>query len=436
MIFWYNYLEDGDKVRNILPADTYKVFNRAFTQDKEKDIIVSLYQPIIGVLAVNLYLTLTNDLLEDKIESDFLPHQHLMGIMGTNLDEIVKARKKLEAIGLLKTYFREDTINNYIYVLYAPLSANEFLNHPILNVVLYNNLGKAEYDKIIDKYRTKKFSTKDYLDITTSFDKVFTSVNGYAFDNPDIIDEKTRKIEIESNIDISLIISGIPSKMVNAKCFNKESVDLIINLAYIYKIDNLNMQGLIRNSINERGMIDKEELKNACRNFYQFENNGKLPTVIYNKQPEYLKEPKGNNSNIAKMIYTFENVSPYEFLKNSYNNAEPTSRDKKIIENLMLEQKLSPGVVNVLIDYVLKINNKKLNKEFVEAIAGQWKRLNIETVKEAMEICRKEHKKVSKVVPKIKKETIDNNLPEWFDKSFEKDSGKLDELEDVLKDFE
>lgn len=423
-------------MRNILPADTYKVFNRAFIENKEKDIIVSLYQPIIGVLAVNLYLTLTNDLSSDNIESDYLPHQHLMGIMGVNLDTIVEARKKLEAVGLLKTFFREDTINNYIYVLYAPLSANEFLNHPILNVVLYNNLGKMEYDNVVNKYRSKKITTKDYEDITTTFDKVFKSVNGYAFTNEDIIDEKTRKIEIDSNIDINLIINSIPSRMISSKCFNKETTDLIINLAYIYKIDNLNMQGLVRNSINERGMIDKDELRNACRNFYQFENNGKLPTVIYNRQPEYLKEPEGNKSSIAKMIYTFENVSPYEFLKNSYNNAEPTSRDKKIIENLMLEQKLSPGVVNVLIYYVLKINNKKLNKEFIEAIAGQWKRLNIETVKEAMEICRKEHKKVSKtVIPKTKKE-VNENLPEWFDKNFEKKSDNLEELEEVLKDFE
>ena len=422
----------------ILPADTYKVFNRAFIENRAKDVLVSLYQPIIGVLAVNLYLTLTNDLSGDMIESDYLPHQHLIGLMSVNLDRIVDARRKLEAVGLLKTYFREDTINNYIYVLYAPLSPNEFLNHPILNVVLYNNLGKMEYDNLIEKYRTKKILTKDYQDITISFDKVFTSVNGYAFNNIDIVDEKTRKIEIKSNIDINLIISGIPNKLTNPKCFSKEIVDLIINLAYIYKIDNLNMQGLVRNAINERGMIDKEELKNSCRNFYQFENNGKLPTVIYNRQPEYLKEPEGGNSNLAKVIYTFENVSPYEFLKSSYNNAEPTSRDKKIIEGLMIDQKLSPGVVNVLIDYVLKINNKKLNKEFIETIAGHWKRTGVETVKQAMEICRKEHKKISKnvVQVKTKKETSNSSLPEWFDKSFEKKDDNLEELVEVLKDFE
>ena len=423
-------------MRSILPADTYKVFNKAFIENRGKDILVSLYQPIIGLSAINLYLTLYND-LGDDIESDVLTHHHLMGLMLVNIDTIMEARKRLEAIGLLKTFYREDTINNFIYVLYAPLSASEFLNHPILNVVLYNNLGKNEYEKIVDKYRTKKVNTKDYKDITTSFNEVFTSVNGYSYENPDIMTEKTSKIRIQSNIDINLIISGIPNRMTSPKCFNKEAIELIIDLAYLYKIDNLNMQGLVRNSINERGLIDQNALKESCRNFYQFENNGKLPTVIYNKQPEYLKEPEGNNSSLAKMIYTFENISPYDFLKSSYNGAEPTNRDKKIIENLMINQKLSPGVINVLIDYVLKINNKRLSKEFIESIAGQWKRLNIETVKEAMEICRKEHKKVQKSVQTTtKKEITKQELPKWFDKEIEKDENNIKELEEILQDFD
>ena len=60
---------------------------------------------------------------------------------------------------------------------------------------------------------------------------------------------------------------------------------------------------------------------------------------------------------------------------------------------MLLDLKLTPGVVNVLIDYVLKVNNQKLNKNYVESIASQWKRLGIETVEEAMNACKKEHKK-------------------------------------------
>ena len=78
----------------ILPTDTYKVFNKAFIENKEKDILVSLYQPIIGIASVNLYLTLTND-LKDDIESDTFSHQHLMGLMLVNMDIIIEARKKI-----------------------------------------------------------------------------------------------------------------------------------------------------------------------------------------------------------------------------------------------------------------------------------------------------------------------------------------------------
>lgn len=425
-------------MRTILPADIYQVYRKGIILEDKKRVLTMLYQPIIGITAVSLYLTLLNDINENSVESTNLTHHHLMTNMQLNLELVAKAREKLEAIGLMKTYYKEDNINHYLYVLYSPISANEFLNHPILNVVLYNNVGKMEYENIVSKFRVNRLNTKDYVDITCSFDDVFTSVNGYSFENKDIESDKTRKIEIDSNIDINLIISGIPRRMTSDKCFNKESVNLIINLAYLYKIDNLNMQGLVRNSINEKGLIDSKELRNLCRNFYKFENNGKLPTLIYNKQPDHLKEPFGNNSSLAKMIYTFENVSPYDLLKNSYNNAEPTMRDKRIVESLIIDQQLNPGVVNVLIDYVLKTNNKKLNKEFIETIAGQWKRLNIETVNEAMEICRKEHKKLGKNIPKTTKNNHNEEVkvPDWFDKESHANTSNLDEFDDVLKEFD
>ena len=202
------------------------------------------------------------------------------------------------------------------------------------------------------------------------------------------------------------------------------------------------MQGLVRNSLNERGLIDKNELRKSSRNFYQFENNGRLPTLIYNRQPEYLKTPLGNDSKLSKLIYLFENTSPYDFLKKSYGNTEPTNRDKKLIESLMLEQKLNPGVINVLIDYVLKVNHKKLNKDYIETIVGQWKRLKVETVVDAMEVCKKEHKKFTKTVFKKEVKEVKNNkqdideLPLWFDKKIEKKEENLQELDELLKEFD
>ena len=426
-------------MKTLLPADIYIVYNKTIIKEEDRKIITTLYQPIIGHSAVSLFFTLIDDLDKRKVISSELTHYHLMTTMQLKLDDIKVAREKLEAVGLLKTYYKEENVNEYIYMLYSPLSANDFLNHPILNIVLYNNLGKKEYNKIVEYYKIPKVSTKDYEEITKKFNEVFTPISGETFiENDNIITENTNKLTIKGGLDFDLLISSIPKSMVSSRCFNDEVKRLINNLAYIYKIDSLGMQELVRNSINERGLIDKDELRKSCRNYYQFENKGKLPTLVYKKQPSFLTTPKGDSSKRAKMIYTFENITPYDYLKSKNNGANPSNRDLKLVESLMVDMGLQPGVVNVLLSYVLKINNQKLNKNYIETIAGQWKRLKIETVEEAMKISEKEHKKFKKSITKNKPSTKkQEELPAWFDKEIDSEASleEQKELDELLKEF-
>ena len=133
---------------NIAPADNYTIYNKGIITNEKIKILTNLYQPIIGYSAVSLYLTLFNDLNKKEIESRKYTHHHLMTSMQLKLDSILDARYKLEGIGLLKTYIKEGSIDEYLYILYSPLSAYEFFNHPILNVVLYNNIGVYEYENL------------------------------------------------------------------------------------------------------------------------------------------------------------------------------------------------------------------------------------------------------------------------------------------------
>ena len=50
----------------------------------------------------------------------------------------------------------------------------------------------------------------------------------------------------------------------------------------------------------------------------------------------------------------------------------------------MVDQQMAPGVVNVLIDYVLNISDGRLPKQLVEKIAGEWQRKEINTTEKAM----------------------------------------------------
>ena len=410
----------------LLPADRYVVVNKSILSDADTSIIINLYQPLIGSLAVSLYFTLWNDLGVTNLMSRDLIHHHLMVVLKSGIGSIKVARESLEAFGLLKSYIKNGTINDYIYELYSPLTPQEFFNHPILNVVLYNNVGEREYENLKLMYKTPKIDLKEYIDVTKKLDDVYDTSKFTL--SSDIRDKTSNNIMVDSRINFDEIISSIPKNIINERAFTKKTKELINDLAFIYNIDTLKMTELIRSVLNEFGNIDKNGLRIVARKDYQFKN-GTLPTLVYRTQPDYLKNPLGDNSKKGRIINVFENTTPYDFLRHKYNGAKPTARDLKLLEKLIIDLELSPAVVNVLIDYVLLKNNNRLTSAYVETIAAQWKRANLKTASEAMEFAEKEHKKTQrKEIPK-KLEKVET--PIWFDKNIKDESLSLEEEEEL-----
>ena len=74
---------------------------------------------------------------------------------------------------------------------------------------------------------------------------------------------------------------------------------------------------------------------------------------------------------------------------------------------------------------MLKINNNKLIRSFVEVIASQWSKAGIETVEDAMNIAEEEYKKKKKVKEPTKKV---KETPEWFNKDIKEEEATLDEI--------
>ena len=423
---------------NLVPADTYVVVNKTILHNEDRKIITSLYLPIIGTDAVMLYFTLWADLDNSEILSSEFSHQKLVSSLRITINELQTSFDKLEAIGLIKAFIKEGNVNNYIYEIFSPVSASEFLSHPILNIVLYSNVGKREYDNLVKAFKIPRLNTSNYKDITKSFNDVFesTSMTSYNLSLEDIRKYNKLKLNINSNFDFNFLISSMPKNLDTSKMFSKDIKELIINLSFIYDIDAIKMANIVKVSLNDNGTINRESLRKNSRNFYQFSNGGLLPTIIDNNQPEYLRKPIGDTSRRAKMIYTFETISPRELLINKNNGNEPTRRDLKLIEDLLVDYKLKPGVVNVLLDYAINVNNKKLTRGFVETIAGEWQRKGIETVEDAMNNCEKVHKKSSK--RNYKDDNVNMKTPDWFDKEIDKSNvsdGEENQLEELLKEY-
>ena len=413
---------------SVLPADTFIVVNKTTLSDKDRNLLILLYQPIVGSTSISLYNTLWSYLDKSEILSNEWTHHHILRDMMISNSELSEAKEKLEAIGLIKTYVKKGNINNYVYELYSPISASEFINNPLLNIALFNAVGKLEYERVVGYFKLPKINLRDYVDVTKKFSDVFAYSSVPLNDNLiyDIKKSSRRKLELLSKIDINTILSLISDDILNKKSLTKDTKEFLYKVSYIYNYDNDDMIELIRNSITEKHTIDKKLLQENANKYYRYDNMGKLPSIIYKNQPEYLRKENLDTSNRSRMIHLFETTSPYDFINSKYKTGNPTSSDLSIISYLLIDLNLKPGVVNVLIDYVLKINNNKLIKSFIEVIAAQWSKSGIETVEAAMEIAEKEYKKKKNITTKSVKKVV--ATPDWFNKDIKEDIATEEEI--------
>jgi len=417
---------------SVLPADTYIVVNKTIFNNNDRRVLFMLYQPIIGSVAVNLYFTLWSFLDRNEVKSNEFTHHHLMVNMGYSLETIISAREKLEGIGLIRSFVKKDSVNKYVYELYSPIDGYQFFTNPILNVALYNSLGKYEYEKTLGFFKNPRVVMSGYEDITCKFNEIFDSSVGVVDYNYDDVRHQEKKgFELLPKFDLDSVLSIIPDEILNHKCLTHETRDLLYKLSFIYDLNDDSIRYIVMNSINDRHNIDRDLLRDNARKYYSFENSGKLPSLVYRNQPEYLRKPVGDTSKRARAIYYFETTSPYDFLYEKNNNTAPNSRELKIIESLMVDMNMNPGVVNVLIDYVLRINNNKLVKSFIDSVAAQWVRSKVETVEQAMKIAEKEYK--NRNVSSSSKKIENVAVPDWYNKNIESSNVSKKEEEEFLE---
>lgn len=401
------------------PLDEFIVINHTFLNDQNREILSLLYQPIIGSIAFNLYVTLW-----DFIGNEQSNHYDIINVMQISLEDICTAREKLEAIGLLKTYVKKGEINFYVYELYSPLTVYEFINNPILDTALFNNLGKKTYQNILNKFTIPNINLKEYKDISKSFKDVFIFAQNKKINDTNVVRIKHLGLDFEPTINLKTILSKIEDDLIDYKCLTSEVRMIIYQLALVYGYNEEIMTNLIIDSLDNK-KINIENLRTNCRNYYRFENKNQVPAITEREQPLAWRSNTKEKDQFNSYVKDLEETSPKEFLTIRNNGCEPTKTDLNLLEHLLIDLNLKPGVVNALIDYVLQINNNKLNRSYVDKIASQWVRSNINTVVEAIEFAKKENKKT-----KTKK------LPDWLDKEIKSDLMSDEELKMFEKELE
>lgn len=418
-------------------VDSYQVKASGILTGADRKIITMLYQPLMGAECLALYQTLFTEVEENRLWSEAHSHVQLLNMLDISLKALFEARLKLEGLGLLKSYVKtENDQRFYVYEILPPLSPEKFFSDGLLNIYLYSKIGNAQFQRLRRFFADEAFETDTYSEITRSFQDVFEPFKGGAsaaepVSNQVLVDKVAAK-EIEfddASFDFHLFLSLLSPGMITREKITKEVRQTILKLHGIYQVSEKDMPSYLYRALDSNGELDIVYLRKIVREGYTIEN-GAPPKLQMKHETSIKEEPEVKetlNDEEALQVY-LESITPFQLLVDISDGAVPAETDLRVVEEVMNQQNLPVPVMNVLIEYVLLRLDRKLSKNYMMTIAAHWKRKNVKTAKEAMDLAWQEHEKYKRLqeepaTPKntnynrnYQKSTRKEILPDWFDK--------------------
>jgi replication initiation and membrane attachment protein len=435
--FFFNFILTGGlemathrHIGKLLPVEGYYVTFYGEISTSYLQSLTHLYQPLIGVNAVSLYQTLLSEFQLKQDSGTPQTHHTLMNYLALPLDEIYQARLKLEAIGLLESFVRqENEEKSYIYKLMRPFSPIEFFEDGMLSQLLYHHLGSDKFDKVYQLFLDKLPGVSQGENVTANFNDVFDT-------HPTVLPKLDKAINrdevmpkgpnIGDAIDFEWMDQILTQRMLPAKkILSTANKRLMEQMIALYNLTDQDIEKAVIWAVNDENNLDRAEFQSACLDLFQSRQQ-KSPIKLVDRKNEFTnqnkksKETAQSESKQDQFIQLLEKISPRQLLEDLSGGNEASTQDLKIISDVMSQQGLNPGVMNVLIHYVLLKTDMKLTKAYLEKIASHWARKNVTTVRQAMTLAKSESNKyqqwgtTTKKQSYYKKPTKKEVIPEWF----------------------
>ncbi|WP_207694288.1 replication initiation and membrane attachment protein [Enterococcus sp. DIV0212c] len=440
-----------DNWREVHPKSIFQAAIAYPLSDQEQAILTHLYQPIIGAQAFSLYLTLLSE-VEGSGVSESLFHADLITMMDMSTKQIEAARKKLEGIGLLSTFAKNDSELgvHFLYRLNHPETAERFFKDEVLSLTLLNSVGQRKLDKLFDHFRPKFLNLTGFEEVSVGFK------DAYLFKEEQVVSQSKQLSQMEQSFqeprpaqklsavnesfDWSYFVQGIEKLGIklpeNSDGF-KEEVFVFHNLFGITELDMIDFCSKSFDYYTSK--IDVKDFERTVYRTYDPDKKQKQSDVQQNNEVELSSEDQqtyrynslkmnGFSTQDIQMIMDSEKNFPLNYLEALKNErgGYTTPQERSLVKYLVSKSGLPNSVINVLVNYVYNIQKQPtLKADYVNRIANEWAQSGIFSPEKAIEHVREIAKK-SKEQSQTRQRYGQNNrpirqetLPDWVNNPIE-----------------
>ena len=409
---------------SILPTDKLRIISNYSITDFNYTNLVQLYQPFIGAEASALYMTLVSRL--QKLPFEQLPsftYEELLLNLNLNMHTFLQVCNRLEAIGLIKTFYSEKgKSKDFVYQLLPPLTAPQFFKNQLLSSLLLEYIGENKFRKL-EEHLLQKLPTQQYKENTHEFLEVFQKPMHQTQELTSVSSEK--EPHISGTLDIQLLKELLGKTFINLNDVEGHLKD-VQALATLYGLDEIQIVKLLEDAMDiEHDCINWKRLQFLASEQYQFQPIN--PTTSLNDESPLTLSQETSSKKLSpfekQIVEACQSYTPLEFLaelKAEEGTGESiTIEERSTLINAVKNPKVKLPVINFLIHYMLVDQEmSSLNRNFFEKTLNDWLRHHISDPLSAMDYIRKRQTKEYKhsSYSKIKNAPFKEKLPAWAEK--------------------
>ncbi|GCF94523.1 replication initiation and membrane attachment [Enterococcus florum] len=388
-------------INQLKPTTIYTVYGNPDIDRSKEQALLYLYQPIIGNDALSLFLNLKGDLTIEGVSSDLM-HADLLAAMDRGLQAVLQARERLEGIGLLSVFQKNDPDLGLLvaYRVNDPLEPSAFFQDELMCYLLLERIGQRRFERLVERFRPKGYSLPGFTETTKHFLEVYRfREEGFAA-NTDMIEQtqdnfpKNQRAARDSDFDLIFMETQLKKMGV---MIDQEAQRKLEALHLMYGLDEMDLLEYAGKAVDQQS-IDFNYLRQLLRKdrsalLAKKENSNR------NQSNSQRKERISLTPAERQIIDEVQRISPMTYLQaiKQQKGGFVAPSETRIIESLVDKHLFPNSVINLLINYILVVkNHSSLNQNYLNAIANDWAQKKITTPEEVMANLRQSDQKLVK----------------------------------------
>lgn len=439
------------------PKHPFLVINKIELFPEDIQILIKLYQPLIGATAISLYQTLIEDFDSYAMVSD----AQAIGILQQQIDcsllKLFKSLHKLEAVGLVKTYLSDTMVGKTIlFRLLKVPQAQEFFATPLLASLLREKIGPTNFQNLshyfAKKNKERQKDIKNAQDVSASFFEVFRLSSQEAISPSSEVQEAALEnrmkntpqahLNTSDDIDWDFIetefeVYQIPRKEIKLK------KDQIQSIMQSYGLTEKEFVDESLPTLHGSYQLDMKEIERIIAENYRADHTRKNVErkIAENKDKPVKNLPK--TSKDQKLIEAAKRMSSAQFLykMKEQKGGFSTAQENQILTQLHVQHGLPVEMVNMITYVCLTYyDNANVTRSLASNLANDWLQHNISTAEQALKYVQNRYNERSVNKKKMRttyKKHVEKGT-DWSKKKAKKPDKDFDsqEMKDFFKDFE